>query len=89
MKRNMNAKPIEKRVTMETERAWCKPKKGSIFPAKRRSVKKMIWDSIVELFIQLGSISSKSVKKGCTAVWSLAQKCGICLEQEFRTLSCP
>jgi len=31
--------------TEETE-PWHKPKNGSVFPAKKRSVKKMIWDQI-------------------------------------------
>jgi len=33
--------------TEETE-AWHKPKNGSVFPAKKRSVKKMMWDQIVD-----------------------------------------
>ncbi|KEH35363.1 hypothetical protein MtrunA17_Chr3g0125361 [Medicago truncatula] len=33
--------------TEETE-AWHKPKNGSVFPAKKRSVKKMMWDQFVD-----------------------------------------
>ncbi|KAJ1396219.1 hypothetical protein SESBI_32719 [Sesbania bispinosa] len=38
-----------KREKMVSE-PWHKPKNknGSVFPAKRRSVKKMMWDSVVE-----------------------------------------
>ncbi|KAL5075657.1 hypothetical protein RYX36_014641 [Vicia faba] len=31
----------------ETE-AWRKPKNGSVFPAKKRSVKRMIWNQFVD-----------------------------------------
>ncbi|CAA3028066.1 Hypothetical predicted protein [Olea europaea subsp. europaea] len=34
-------------VLMEAETPWFKPKKGSVFPAKRRSVKKMMFYEIV------------------------------------------
>jgi len=33
--------------TEETE-PWHKPKNKSVFPAKKRSVKQMIWDEIVD-----------------------------------------
>ncbi|RDX61246.1 hypothetical protein CR513_60539, partial [Mucuna pruriens] len=55
MKSEMKVKPTE---------SWHKPKNGSIFPAKRRSVKRMMWDSIVgpKAESDMGSPPSKSNK---------------------------
>ena len=47
MEAEKKAKGSEK-VASEQTAAWHKPKNGSVFPAKRRSVKKMIWDLVVE-----------------------------------------
>ena len=43
MEAEKKAKTTEKVVSGQTE-PWHKPKNGSVFPAKRRSVKQMMWD---------------------------------------------
>ena len=47
MEGEKKAKGSEKVASEQTE-AWHKTKNGSVLPAKRRSVKKMIWDIFVE-----------------------------------------
>ncbi|XLS67236.1 hypothetical protein HN51_018259 [Arachis hypogaea] len=49
----------------EKREIWCqKSKNGSVFPAKRRSVKKMIWDSIVKAIFK--SINGNNSVHPCT-----------------------
>lgn len=38
-------------VVAEVETSWFKPKKGSVYPAKRRLVKKMMFDEIVHFIL--------------------------------------
>lgn len=47
MEGDMEGKTKERMVSEQTE-PWHKPKDGSVFPAKRRSVKQMMWDRVVE-----------------------------------------
>lgn len=51
----MKAKAAERRE------AWKKSKNGSIFPAKRRSVKKMIWDLFVLQLTATNSTTATTV----------------------------
>ena len=37
-------KSVDEEIATEKIKAWHRPKKGSVFPAKRRSVKQMIYD---------------------------------------------
>ena len=46
MEAEKKAKATEKMVSEQTE-PWHKPKNGSVFPPKRRSVKKMMWERAV------------------------------------------
>lgn len=48
--------PGEKRVE-----PWFKPKKGSVIPAKRRLMKRLMFDSIVQSAVSLFGFSSRSV----------------------------
>ncbi|KAJ1387355.1 hypothetical protein SESBI_40015 [Sesbania bispinosa] len=58
MEGEMKGKGSEKMVSEETQtEAWHKPKNGSVFPAKRRSVKQMMWDRMVE------STANKTVQR--------------------------
>ncbi|TKY74213.1 hypothetical protein E2542_SST02973 [Spatholobus suberectus] len=65
MDTKMKVKPTEKIGSEQTE-PWHKPKNGSIFPAKRRSVKQMMWDCVVgpkaAVGFKMGSSPSKSKK---------------------------
>ncbi|KAJ7965475.1 hypothetical protein O6P43_015109 [Quillaja saponaria] len=48
----MEPKPVEKIVTAETE-PWFKPKKGSVFPAKKKSVKTMMVQTIADSYLKM------------------------------------
>lgn len=48
MEGDMGGKKTKERMVSEQTEAWHKPKDGSIFPAKRRSVKRMMWDRVVD-----------------------------------------
>lgn len=48
-------------VVAEVETSWFKPKKGSVYPAKRRLVKKMIFDEIVHFLLScFGSLFKRN-----------------------------
>lgn len=47
MEKERKAKKTEEIVKGKTE-PWHKPKNGSVFPAKRCSVKQMMWNRVVE-----------------------------------------
>ncbi|KAK7351083.1 hypothetical protein VNO77_10259 [Canavalia gladiata] len=61
MEAKMKVKPTEK-MGGEQTKLWHKPKNGSIFPAKRKSVKQMMWDRVVgpNMGFKMGSPSFKS-----------------------------
>ncbi|KZV23184.1 hypothetical protein F511_05023 [Dorcoceras hygrometricum] len=49
----------EEQVAGAVEERIFKPKKGSVFPAKRRSVKRMMFDSIIESIFRVTKQSSR------------------------------
>ncbi|CAK9140423.1 unnamed protein product, partial [Ilex paraguariensis] len=55
-----------------TTEPWFKPKKGSVIPAKRRSVKKMMLDTIVQSVACLFRSSSSL----CSSGIPLSENCG-------------
>ncbi|KAJ7959199.1 hypothetical protein O6P43_019809 [Quillaja saponaria] len=60
-------KKEEKRVPAEAE-PWLKPKNGSVFPAKRKSVKTMMFQFIADAFMKMVRPKNASNSNKCNSV---------------------
>ncbi|KMT19655.1 hypothetical protein BVRB_1g010420 [Beta vulgaris subsp. vulgaris] len=63
MQENRDKLMKEKEMLKNQEHFYFKPKKGSVFPVKRKLVKRMVFEKLLHFFTSCFSPSSSSDKK--------------------------